>query len=744
LHRQLIYSQRRKFYFSAPEETTTMKRNYRTRSHYKARLNLRIEQLEAREMMAADTEATDMSLAANAVPAAVTAPLAATSDATPTATAARVSGIIIPVSSAEPRSIDGANNNLANPELGSVGEQLLRVSNPDYADGISAPAGADRPSARAISNALVAQDPATEPNEREVSAFIYVWGQFIDHDMDLTEPPETGREALPIAVPADDALFDPNGTGTQVIRFNRSRFDESTGTSTDNPREQFNQITSWIDGSMVYGSDQATADSLRSFVSGKLLVSDGNLPPTDEAGDFLAGDTRANENIELTSMHALFVREHNWWAGQIARQNPGLTDEQIYQQARAIVIAEIQSITYNEFLPALLGADVLSDYQGYDATVDPSIANEFSTAAFRMHTLINDDVEFFGNDGRAVRDEITLAEAFNNPDLLREAGADVILKYLASTHAQEFDLQVVDSLRNFLFGQPGQGGLDLASLNIQRGRDHGLADYNSVREAYGLARVTSFAEISSDPAIQQTLEAAYGSVDNIDLWVGGLAEDHLPGASVGELVQTIVADQFERLRDGDRFWYQNIFSGRQLRQIENTSLSDVISRNSTITNLQEDVFFLKSEIRGQVYVDSNANGRQDRRENGLGGVTIELLDDEGAVIDTARTNGRGQYSFDTFHETGDYRVRVIVPNRLLATSSAVRDVLISRGDQTVSVNFALRSSGRQTSPTPPRATTPKDQQAAAVDAVFAASPTVDPLAGMDDATIARARRGRPR
>ena len=133
-----------------------------------------------------------------------------------------------------------------------------------------------------------------------------------------------------------------------------------------------------------------------------------------------------------------------------------------------------------------MGQGALTAYRGYNPNVDPSIANEFSTAAFRLHTLINDDVEFFGNDGRAVRDEVELSEAFFNPDLLKQTGIDSILKYAASTLAQEDDNQIVDSLRNFLFGQPGQGGLDLASLNIQRGRDHGLADYNAVRKAYGL------------------------------------------------------------------------------------------------------------------------------------------------------------------------------------------------------------------------------------------------------------------
>ncbi len=191
--------------------------------------------------------------------------------------------------------------------------------------------------------------------------------------------------------------------------------------------------------------------------------------------------------------------------------------------------------------------------------------------------------------------------------------------------------------------------------------------------------------------MQQTLEALYGNVDNIDLWVGTLAEDHLPGSSVGELTQTIVADQFTRLRDGDRLWYENIFSGRQLRQIENTTLADVIARNTGVTNLQSNVFFMQAEVRGQLFIDNNANGRQDRGEAVLPGVTVELLNDAGDVVATTVTNSRGRYQFNTFSETGDYQVRIVVPNRLRPTSPATRDVLISRGDQTIAgVNFGLR------------------------------------------------------
>jgi hypothetical protein len=234
----------------------------------------------------------------------------------------------------------------------------------------------------------------------------------------------------------------------------------------------------------------------------------------------------------------------------------------------------------------------LRPYYGYNPYVNSGIATEFSTAAFRIgHTLVNDDVEFLDNDANPVRDELELAEAFFNPAPLKETGPDPVLKYLATDNAREVDTEIVPGLRNFLFGPPGAGGLDLASLNIQRGRDHGLSDYNSTRAAYGLPRVTSFAEITSNAALQAKLLSLYSNVDSIDLWVGGLAEDHVAGASVGPTFQKIMANQFERIRDGDRMWYARIFCGSQLQAIEQTRLSDVIRRNTTVTKLQDNVFF---------------------------------------------------------------------------------------------------------------------------------------------------------
>jgi hypothetical protein len=400
--------------------------------------------------------------------------------------------------------------------------------------------------------------------------------------------------------------LDSLGRFSAKVKLSPGANDVTVRASTPNPRQQTTLITAYIDASMVYGSDANRAAALRTFVGGALKTSAGNLLPfntggLENANDahiyadnqlFLAGDIRANENVELTSIQTLFMREHNQLAAAIAAANPRLTDEQIYQRARRIVAAEVQVITFREFLPALLGSGALRPYAGYNPDVNAGLATEFSTAAFRIgHTLINDDVEFLDNDGAEVRDGLSLAYAFFNPAPVIEVGPDPLLKYLATDNAQEVDTQLVDGLRNFLFGPPGAGGLDLASLNIQRGRDHGLADYNTVRTAYGLTVVTAFSQITADTAMQAKLAALYGDVNSIDLWVAGLAEDHLAGSSVGQTFSRIIARQFERFRDGDRFWYERIFTGRQLAALRATRLSDVIRRNTTITKLQDNVFF---------------------------------------------------------------------------------------------------------------------------------------------------------
>ena len=606
--------------------------------------------------------------------------------------------------SIEVRSFDGTGNNVVHAEWGSTAEQLLRRSAAAYADGVSAPSGSDRPSARVVSNLLSESPAGGVINDRDWTAFVYAWGQFLDHDLGLTDT-ASPRERFSIAVPAGDPSFDPAGTGTMTISMSRSAYDPSTGIGAGNPRQQTNSITAFIDGSQVYGSDATRAAALRTFSGGLMRTSSGGLLPFNTGGLanandahrvadsalFLAGDVRANENPELLALQTLFLREHNRIATEAATRNPALSDEQLYQHARRLVIGELQKITYDEFLPALLGsarpgADGIAAYRGYRADVNPGIATEFSTVGFRVgHSMLGEDIEFLDANGVEVRDPMLLRDAFFDPRPLSEVGIDPIVKYLASSRAQEIDTRVVDDVRNFLFGAPGQGGFDLAALNIQRGRDHGIGDYNTVRVAYGLPRLTSFAQVTTDVGVQQALQQAYGSIDRVDPWIGGLAETHLPGSSLGATFTRILVDQFTRLRDGDRFWYQNSLPADLVKTVQGTTLADVIRRNSSVTNIQPGVFFFKASIAGNVFADGNRDGARQSVEAGLASVAVSLVDASGATVASTRTNAKGDYVFGRL-SIGSYRV-VVTPAGGPAITSGV--VPITRGDVIAKSNIGV-------------------------------------------------------
>ncbi len=104
--------------------------------------------------------------------------------------------------------------------------------------------------------------------------------------------------------------------------------------------------------------------------------------------------------------------------------------------------------------------------------------------------------------------------------------------------------------------QANEIALDLAALNIQRGRDHGLPSYNKWRAYCNLSTPSSIEGLQehiTNPAIRTLLTDTYGdNPDNIDLWVGGLLEDPLPGTQLGPTFLCIIGGQFEKLRDGDR------------------------------------------------------------------------------------------------------------------------------------------------------------------------------------------------
>ena len=498
----------------------------------------------------------------------------------------------------EYRSIDGTGNHLSHFELGAADTPLTRFGTANYEDGVDVMVHTGRSTPRLISNFLCA-DTSHAVNSLGASDMLWQWGQFLDHDISLTEP-HVPAEPASIPVPSNDPWFD----SSVPIAFDRSTYHPGTSYGAY-PRQQLNQITHFIDASNVYGSDDVRAAALRANDgTGQLLVSPGDLLPFNTAGFpnaggtgpelFLAGDVRANEQVGLAAMHTLFVREHNRLAQEIALADPTLTGEEIYQEARRVVGALMQVITYQEFLPALLGPNALSTYIGYQTGTSPAIANEFSTAIYRFgHSALSPTLLRLDASLNPIPEgNLALRDAFFRPDrIIDEGGIEPLLRGLASQACSVIDHELIDDVRNFLFGPPGAGGFDLASLNIQRGRDHGMPSYNAMRQVFGLPPRTSFAEVSPDPAVQAALASVYVGVDDIDLWVGALSEEPFNGGHVGELAWNVIRVQFQRLRDGDRYWYELILTPEEIAELEATTLADVIRRNTSIgSEISDDVF----------------------------------------------------------------------------------------------------------------------------------------------------------
>jgi peroxidase len=300
------------------------------------------------------------------------------------------------------------------------------------------------------------------------------------------------------------------------------------------------------------------------------------------------------ENPELTAVTTLFMREHNSWVAQLSANNPQWTGDQLYNMAKAITTAEYQNIIYKEYLPALIGP-VLRPYNGYTPQINAQVTQEFSTAAFRVgHSQVSETQEGLDNQGNVTFTE-SLAQAFFNTPAEDEAnGIDPLLRGVSADFSEATDVYTVAVLRNLLFARLVGGGvdqIDLIAIDIQRERDVGLGTLNRTRRALGLAPYRSFAQVTNDPVLQNNLQTVYGSVSNLDLFMGGLAEHHSRGAIVGPTFRAIMAKQFQALRAGDRFFWQNEgFDLQTKAAISQTTLADIIKRNTDTTSLQSNVF----------------------------------------------------------------------------------------------------------------------------------------------------------
>lgn len=543
------------------------------------------------------------------------------------------------------RTYDGTCNNRRNKDWGRAGTAFQRILSPDYQDGVNAARqlsvrSMPLPSPRSISSQVILHQHDVYEN---LTILIMQWGQFLDHDLthtpitkgkdmsDITcckrgqkrEPRELHPDCMPIEIPPEDNFF--GKFGQRCMEFVRS-MPAIRPACNFGPREQMNQITSYIDGSNVYGSSEEESNNLRTLVGGQMKVSVHNghslLPAnsgecTDSSRQFhcfKAGDSRVNEQPELAVMHTIWVRQHNKLAEELARLNPGWTDEVLFQEARRIVAAQLQHITYNEYLPIVLGRRFMETFglvprkegyaPGYREDIDPTITNAFAAAAFRYgHTLISGTMEAYSKFG-TVENNLRLSENQFSPFILyRNGGLDSLLRGLSIQASEKFDRHFSEELTNHLFGGRSPFGMDLVALNIQRGRDHGLPSYNQWRKICQLPFANDFSDLVDvmDPSVVSQLQTLYNDVNDIDIFIGGIAETPTAGSLLGHTFLCIVGDQFARLRLGDRFFYENggleaSFSEAQLDQIRQTSLARVMCDNSDDLEMMQPLAFVQAHL----------------------------------------------------------------------------------------------------------------------------------------------------
>lgn len=438
------------------------------------------------------------------------------------------------------------------------------------------------------------------PNRRRLSELTVFFGQFIDHTIIAT--PVNDEEPMNIPIPSDDPIFANFTSG--YLPFERSVRGQMRGFRS--PERPINSLSSMLDLSSVYGTDDARVKALRSHKGGRLRESDGRMLPVNDVGlrnapnkeraYFLAGDHRANEHPVLTSLHTLFVREHNLLCEELQALFETWEDEELFQTARKINIAQFQKIVFTEFYPAMTGRN-LGPYRKFRSSVNPTISDIFSTAAYRIgHTMVGNGINRRG-PGMKHMTGLSMTEMFFRPAGVMKEGISPFLRGALFHRAQEVDLLVHNSLRNFLFKNvPHEKGFDLVALNLQRGRDHALPTYNGIRQMMRMRPVRNFQQISRDRTVQAKLMAAYGTVNRVEAWPGLLAEDHFPGASMGPTMLTIWFKEFSRMRDGDRFFYWNrgLFSQTLWKRMpripamfqEKEILRDIILRNTKVTEAE--------------------------------------------------------------------------------------------------------------------------------------------------------------
>ncbi|CAG2169339.1 unnamed protein product, partial [Oppiella nova] len=534
------------------------------------------------------------------------------------------------------RTADGSCNNARNTRWGKSFECVARLLDPEYADGVSVPrvarSGRPLPNPRILSVTIHPQ----EDFSANFTHMLMQFGQFLDHDISLSPvtqlrsggiqccPRPTHPDCFEIPILPNDGFF--NRMGKRCINFVRSIPCESCRTGA---RLQMNELSAFIDASNVYGNSLNESFALRDKDGllavgldrkGRHILPESNNIANDQCSRpnkvcFRAGDnSRVNQHPALTTLHTLWMRQHNRVASALKQLNPSWDAERVFQETRRIIGAQMQMIAYNEFLPVVLGPKVMQFYKlnilgtgftKYDPAVNPSILSEFSTAAFRFgHSIVNGRFSLISSSTPSQKSSYNLRDNFFTPTRMHNGQMDFILRGLVGRNAQRFDPFCHGDLRNHLYQPRGQvSGSDLPAMNIQRGRDHGIPGYVHYLRFCFNEQITSFEQLDQYmPSSQrQRFQQNYQHVEDIDLFSGGISELPMNGAIVGPTFACIIGTQFNHLKSGDRFYFEHegqdgSFTSGQLQALRKTLFSRIICINGdNFKEIHSKVFQLNSD-----------------------------------------------------------------------------------------------------------------------------------------------------
>ncbi|XP_043266726.1 peroxidase-like [Venturia canescens] len=543
--------------------------------------------------------------------------------------------------SAKYRNIDGSCNNIARPFWGRTNSALGRVLPARYSDGIhgmpTSVTGAELPNPRELSVRLITRGEKHDP---ELSLVVMQWGQVVAHDLARQVPDQTaeggieccadgGRAVLdkslqhhscaPIEISPHDPFY--SRFAQRCMNFVRSMTAPSE-TCTLQPARQLNAVTSFLDCSQMYGVSDSESKTLRAFFGGRLKAEYRRgrwwLPTSRNQSDvcdvwtpndfcYVSGDPRTNQNPQLVVLHTLLVREHNRVAMTLWALNPHWNDEKNFQEARRIVIAEYQHITYNEWLPLLFGeANSHSSKRvkrtmsnEYNENVDPSTVIGFTTGVYRsLHSMVAGNLGVCDLD-RNIVDVLRLENYYFRPSVIENndnfAG---LLRGLVAQYVGMQDTVVTEQVTEFALRSRNPFGMDLTSIDIQRGRDHGMPGYNAYRRFCNLRPARTFSDLDGEisPENIERLRREYAHVDDIDLVVGAYMENLVPGSRLGPTNFCLFREQFYRTRAGDRYFYDNAnfshsFTPEQFEEITKVTLARLVcDTENGVGHIQPEAF----------------------------------------------------------------------------------------------------------------------------------------------------------